>query len=677
MPNISHTVSVLFFLLFLSSCSLIITMPNMPPFQSKFPMVDYAAMAKLPPLPVPAVPPPEVRRVQAANDDEMDRFKARQNGLIHNWTIESHAAVVKLKNSIEKELLPEFKDFLAKVEKECGPEERKRLDTKYQTDEYIKFVPAGGSMGGFKFMFEKAPKIKVYNYKYGVGLVDKRGQPIQPRPPPKSSSNSTSKSTGDTSTTNDKAQLSKKDKPTKSIGPRPDDTYQDNELSDGGEPSDSECRSHHSQPSVSPQDKRPNLAKRPAPEEQTLTSVLPAAKKQKTRGNLPSGTDTASDSLWSMSAKATRLRPRRGASGNASPSSASSVPKPQSTITKRTPLPSARPLPDVLSNNFATSSPLDSQNLTSQFPTNSDVSNIQGPSDSMDGNLHAPLSSYDPAELYLSSQVNGSNELNPFAVPNQRSGLLGAPHTLTGSTIVPPPQTMHMPPVHNTENALPSSHTADQPISAATQPITTSANITNNYGMENPTQTDPLEKQLAGPDQEDMNLEESEPSNQLDLPSLRPTSNNRDGAGSSGRRTGPDNRARTHGAPAAGATAVASSSSSSSTVLAPNNNNNNNNNNNGRGGWKVDKTKARTQIRARGAREGHYWIFEHNHATRGNGYYILRCPKQNCQSPVFSSDPFKRGRAVEHLRRCGVEFDDEEDIVDRYAKLGKFSLPSV
>jgi len=71
----------------------------------------------------------------------------------------------------------------------------------------------------------------------------------------------------------------------------------------------------------------------------------------------------------------------------------------------------------------------------------------------------------------------------------------------------------------------------------------------------------------------------------------------------------------------------------------------------------------------RAAREGHYWIFEHDHHTRGNGFYILRCPKTDCQSPVFSSDPLKKNRAVEHFGRCGVEFDDEEDIVGRYAKL--------
>ncbi|KAI0175080.1 hypothetical protein BJ166DRAFT_513617 [Pestalotiopsis sp. NC0098] len=65
--------------------------------------------------------------------------------------------------------------------------------------------------------------------------------------------------------------------------------------------------------------------------------------------------------------------------------------------------------------------------------------------------------------------------------------------------------------------------------------------------------------------------------------------------------------------------------------------------------------------------KSNYWIFEHQ-ANDAYGYYVMRCPSKNCPKPVFSQNPLCKGRAEEHLRKCGHEFRDVEDMVRRYAQ---------
>ena len=65
-----------------------------------------------------------------------------------------------------------------------------------------------------------------------------------------------------------------------------------------------------------------------------------------------------------------------------------------------------------------------------------------------------------------------------------------------------------------------------------------------------------------------------------------------------------------------------------------------------------------------------YWIFDYPF-MEGRFLFILRCPATKCQHPVFSLHPLKQDRAVKHLKACGQRFDDEEDIVKRYARQGQ------
>ncbi|KAJ4413550.1 hypothetical protein N0V85_003512 [Neurospora sp. IMI 360204] len=56
-----------------------------------------------------------------------------------------------------------------------------------------------------------------------------------------------------------------------------------------------------------------------------------------------------------------------------------------------------------------------------------------------------------------------------------------------------------------------------------------------------------------------------------------------------------------------------------------------------------------------------------------DNYFVLACPAPElhgvCQAdaPNFNRHPFKRNRAVEHFRECGVEVEGEEDIFSRFA----------
>jgi hypothetical protein len=71
------------------------------------------------------------------------------------------------------------------------------------------------------------------------------------------------------------------------------------------------------------------------------------------------------------------------------------------------------------------------------------------------------------------------------------------------------------------------------------------------------------------------------------------------------------------------------------------------------------------------AKQQNLWIFEYR-LRDTNGLYVIRCPRESCGSPVFSCHPLVRGRAAKHLGDCGLEFLNEEDMMRRYARLGKY-----
>ena len=91
---------------------------------------------------------------------------------------------------------------------------------------------------------------------------------------------------------------------------------------------------------------------------------------------------------------------------------------------------------------------------------------------------------------------------------------------------------------------------------------------------------------------------------------------------------------------------------------------------------KKSATSERTNatIKMKSAADAKYFVFHHDHATLGDHHYVLRCPKQKCPSAKFCKHPLEDDRAVNHFTACGVDFEDEEDIIERYAKIGKNPL---
>ncbi|ORY68912.1 uncharacterized protein BCR38DRAFT_482383 [Pseudomassariella vexata] len=66
--------------------------------------------------------------------------------------------------------------------------------------------------------------------------------------------------------------------------------------------------------------------------------------------------------------------------------------------------------------------------------------------------------------------------------------------------------------------------------------------------------------------------------------------------------------------------------------------------------------------------KGNYWIL--GYPTRSSSaLYIMRCPSETCEHPVFSKHPLCQNRAANHLRECGQPFKDKRDMVKRYARL--------
>ncbi|KAK3399753.1 hypothetical protein B0T20DRAFT_391320 [Sordaria brevicollis] len=89
----------------------------------------------------------------------------------------------------------------------------------------------------------------------------------------------------------------------------------------------------------------------------------------------------------------------------------------------------------------------------------------------------------------------------------------------------------------------------------------------------------------------------------------------------------------------------------------------------------------RATIKRSQVKKGKYWAFKaeqrHLAAVGGIGYenkfFVLACPAPEllgaCQAdtPSFERHPFKRNRAVEHFRECGVEVETEEEIFAQFA----------
>ncbi|ETS85956.1 hypothetical protein PFICI_03981 [Pestalotiopsis fici W106-1] len=66
-------------------------------------------------------------------------------------------------------------------------------------------------------------------------------------------------------------------------------------------------------------------------------------------------------------------------------------------------------------------------------------------------------------------------------------------------------------------------------------------------------------------------------------------------------------------------------------------------------------------------RNKNYWIFEYRN-IHTSGYYILRCPSDDCPNPVFSKNPLCEDRAKRHLQKCGHRIGNVDDLIYHYAR---------
>ncbi|KAI1734097.1 hypothetical protein F4680DRAFT_454283 [Xylaria scruposa] len=67
----------------------------------------------------------------------------------------------------------------------------------------------------------------------------------------------------------------------------------------------------------------------------------------------------------------------------------------------------------------------------------------------------------------------------------------------------------------------------------------------------------------------------------------------------------------------------------------------------------------------------HLWVFECKVlATYQHKWYYLtmKCPA-DCKCPVFSKNPMCEGRGANHLKQCGMAFEDEYDMLRKYARI--------
>jgi hypothetical protein len=74
--------------------------------------------------------------------------------------------------------------------------------------------------------------------------------------------------------------------------------------------------------------------------------------------------------------------------------------------------------------------------------------------------------------------------------------------------------------------------------------------------------------------------------------------------------------------------------------------------------------------------EGH-WIWYYILPGSGRGFRTMHCPRPGCANALFDLHPLKSGNAAEHLRQCGLQFQDEMDMVRKFSKGTRhFSYPS-
>nr|XP_036584657.1 uncharacterized protein CTRU02_05139 [Colletotrichum truncatum]KAF6794307.1 hypothetical protein CTRU02_05139 [Colletotrichum truncatum] len=82
--------------------------------------------------------------------------------------------------------------------------------------------------------------------------------------------------------------------------------------------------------------------------------------------------------------------------------------------------------------------------------------------------------------------------------------------------------------------------------------------------------------------------------------------------------------------------------------------------------WSLDlKLASRGPIKRDRIWKSNFWVFPYDLEKR-IALYVLKCPKESC-GKVFSKHPLESRRAARHLRNCGFKFEDQYDMVRRYA----------
>ncbi|KAG6357647.1 hypothetical protein INS49_013524 [Diaporthe citri] len=81
---------------------------------------------------------------------------------------------------------------------------------------------------------------------------------------------------------------------------------------------------------------------------------------------------------------------------------------------------------------------------------------------------------------------------------------------------------------------------------------------------------------------------------------------------------------------------------------------------------RLPKYKRKGRSKARG-RPNRPWVFGYQFSD-DYGLYIMSCPEKGCETgtEIFTTHPFMRNDAADHLQECGHDFTDDDDMVRKY-----------
>lgn len=92
---------------------------------------------------------------------------------------------------------------------------------------------------------------------------------------------------------------------------------------------------------------------------------------------------------------------------------------------------------------------------------------------------------------------------------------------------------------------------------------------------------------------------------------------------------------------------------------------------------RLPKYKRKGRSKASG-RPNRPWVFGYS-LDNEYGLYIMSCPTKGCETgtEIFTTHPFNRNDAADHLQECGHDFTDDDDMVRKYCTQGMCSSRSL